>query len=291
MACRHSLGLALFIRCIIGLTESASFPAVYHFFPLWVPIEEKTFMIPFIGSGMYMGEIIGFSLSGVLVGTDIRLGDYYYGGWQSVFYIFGLAGILWFPFWVFRVYESPDAHPYMSKEEVLLIKKGKIFTTVKDLKHETDPFDSTNPLQSHVENNATVTVKSHKGKAVSIENNEDSCFEESLLGTDITPVLHATNEINFANDTHHHTPGENRQRSRIISVVSDANDDYSDRIPYYHFFTHPVALTLFINSWTFVSFFLKLSSHVYTNVGYFLYHRDSSDLRYYLKCLPFSLMS
>jgi hypothetical protein len=35
----------------IGLCESATFPAIYHFFPIWVPIKEKTLMIPAIVSG------------------------------------------------------------------------------------------------------------------------------------------------------------------------------------------------------------------------------------------------
>jgi len=127
MACRSSFAVALILRCIIGFTESASFPAVYHFFPIWVPLEEKTLMIPFIASGMYMGEIVGFPMSGVLCGSDINIGGYSYGGWSSVFYIFGLAGILWFPFWALRAYESPDDHPHISKEEVMWIKKGMLY--------------------------------------------------------------------------------------------------------------------------------------------------------------------
>ncbi len=87
-------------------------------------------MIPVIGSGMYMGEIIGFSLSGALVGSDISIGDYYYGGWQSVFYVFGLLGILWFPLWALRAYESPDTHPYITKEEIAWIKKGILFSSL-----------------------------------------------------------------------------------------------------------------------------------------------------------------
>lgn len=50
-ACKASFGLALFIRALIGLCESASFPAVFHFFPLWIPLAEKTFLIPTILSG------------------------------------------------------------------------------------------------------------------------------------------------------------------------------------------------------------------------------------------------
>lgn len=40
-ACKQSFGLALFVRAIIGFFESASFPAVFHFFPIWIPLKGK----------------------------------------------------------------------------------------------------------------------------------------------------------------------------------------------------------------------------------------------------------
>ena len=52
IACRTSFALAILIRVAIGFFESATFPAVFHFFPLWVAEAERTFMIPFIVSGM-----------------------------------------------------------------------------------------------------------------------------------------------------------------------------------------------------------------------------------------------
>ena len=43
---------------------------------------------------MYMGEIIGFSLAGVLVESTITVGGSDLGGWPSVFYCFGMFGIV-----------------------------------------------------------------------------------------------------------------------------------------------------------------------------------------------------
>ncbi|RYG99618.1 MFS transporter [archaeon] len=132
MACRGSFGLGLFIRALIGFCESASFPAVFHFFPQWVPIKEKTFMIPAIISGMYMGEIVGFSLSGLLLSSNIYMNGYNYGQWQSVFYIFGFMGIVWFPFWAYFAHENPAHHPTISPEEVALINDGKIISSLNE---------------------------------------------------------------------------------------------------------------------------------------------------------------
>ena len=125
MACNHSFAAALTIRVLIGFFESASFPAIYHFFPIWVPTSEKTFMIPFIISGIYLGEIVGFSFSGILAESEIYINGQFYGGWPSIFYVFGLSGILWFPLWCYAAYESPAVHPYISEEELQYMRSGE----------------------------------------------------------------------------------------------------------------------------------------------------------------------
>ena len=35
-------------------------------------------------------------------------------GWESVFYIFGSIGVVWFTCWIFLVYEKPQNHPRIS---------------------------------------------------------------------------------------------------------------------------------------------------------------------------------
>lgn len=134
MACNHSFGAALFIRVLIGFFESANFPAIYHFFPIWVPNNEKTFMIPFIVCGIYLGEIVGFSFSGILAESEIYINGEFYGGWPSIFYVFGLAGLLWFPLWIVAAYESPSVHPYISAEELQFMREGKTLLFIHETK-------------------------------------------------------------------------------------------------------------------------------------------------------------
>lgn len=97
----------------------------------------------------------------------------------------------------------------------------------------------------------------------SIENDSDPGFVDALLGTyDNVPTLHATNEINFAQDAHpHYNNTHAHEKQRIVSIASEKDDSFSSRIPYYQFFTHPVSLTLFFNSWTFVSALFFSSFH------------------------------
>ncbi|KAK2493265.1 hypothetical protein MC885_004092 [Smutsia gigantea] len=58
--------------------------------------------------GSYAGAVIAMPLAGVLV---------QYIGWASVFYIYGMFGIIWYTFWLLQAYESPAAHPTISEEE------------------------------------------------------------------------------------------------------------------------------------------------------------------------------
>ena len=81
-------------------------------------------MIPVILSGVCVGKIIGFSLSGMLADSSYVLNGEEWGGWQSIFYLFGLMGLLWFPVWMLVAHESPAVHPTISVEEVLFINRG-----------------------------------------------------------------------------------------------------------------------------------------------------------------------
>ena len=46
------------------------------------------------------------------------------GDWPSVFYVFGMAGVLWFPLWALRAHESPETHPSITPEEYDFVKRG-----------------------------------------------------------------------------------------------------------------------------------------------------------------------
>ena len=72
----------------------------------------------------YFGEIIGFAASGYLASSTIVIGGYDYGDWPSIFYVFGILGVLWFPLWALLAHESPDTHPTITQEEYLFVKRG-----------------------------------------------------------------------------------------------------------------------------------------------------------------------
>ena len=58
--------------------------------------------------GAQAGNVIALPLGGLLADEV---------SWESAFYVFGILGCIWFVFWVFLVFDSPDTHPRISKEE------------------------------------------------------------------------------------------------------------------------------------------------------------------------------
>ncbi len=251
VAARSSLGLTLFLRAIIGFFESATFPAIFYYFPIWVPLEEKTFMIPAIVSGMYMGEIVGFSLSGMLVESDLAIAGWYFGGWQSVFYVFGLLGVVWFPYWALFAYDSPEKHPYITQEEVRFINAGKEFASVREVEQDS----KTTPLLFNADTVQGMSESEHADAENPLHGNGPSGRRNSRT--------RSRSRSNSAADTSEGLFGGaserlvSAERKRNISIISEEDrEEASARIPWGAFFTNKVSLTLFANSWVFVSSFL-----------------------------------
>lgn len=52
-----------------------------------------------------MGNLFSLGLSGFIAEGL---------GWESIFYIFGGAGLVWMVFWIFLVFSTPAQHPRIS---------------------------------------------------------------------------------------------------------------------------------------------------------------------------------
>ena len=53
-----------------------------------------------------MGNVVSLPISGILADEV---------SWQSVFYVFGTLGVIWFVFWAWIVYDTPATHSRMSQ--------------------------------------------------------------------------------------------------------------------------------------------------------------------------------
>jgi len=63
-----------------------------------------------------------YSFKGAQVGNvaSMQLGGFlmrYTNSWTSVFYVFGIFGLLWLIFWFVLIYNHPNRHPFISSKE------------------------------------------------------------------------------------------------------------------------------------------------------------------------------
>ena len=65
-------------------------------------------MAGIVYSGAQAGTVLSLPISGFLCDAF---------GWPSVFYVFGLLGLVWWVAWCYLVYDSPRAHPRISSAE------------------------------------------------------------------------------------------------------------------------------------------------------------------------------
>ncbi|KAK7151967.1 hypothetical protein R3I94_008337 [Phoxinus phoxinus] len=107
-AARVHYGCVLFVRILQGLVEGVTYPACHGMWSKWAPPMERSRLATTSFCGSYAGAVIAMPLAGILV---------QYVGWPSVFYIYGVFGIIWYIFWLLLAYNSPAIHPTISEEE------------------------------------------------------------------------------------------------------------------------------------------------------------------------------
>ncbi|KAH6935243.1 hypothetical protein HPB50_004812 [Hyalomma asiaticum] len=103
------------IRILQGLAEGLVFPAMHTMIALWTPITSRSRVISIVQSGSDVGAVVAMMASGVLAEST------FLGGWPSIFYVFGFAGIVWFVAWCLLAFDMPSVHPRISYEELEFI--------------------------------------------------------------------------------------------------------------------------------------------------------------------------
>ena len=114
-------GVGFFIGCRIleGLCEGMTYPAMHAMMARWVPLHERSKFVTLIASGAQFGTVVSLPISGLMAANI---------SWQSVFYFFGVLGCVWFIFWAFFVFSTPQAHPRISSDELHYIESNIIGT-------------------------------------------------------------------------------------------------------------------------------------------------------------------
>jgi len=108
LAANTSIYTLVLVRVMEGLGEGVTFPAMHAMLAVWVPPHERSRTAGLVYSGAQAGTVLSLPLSGYLCD---RL------GWESVFYLFGTLGVVWWVMWWYLVYDSPSAHPTIHPAE------------------------------------------------------------------------------------------------------------------------------------------------------------------------------
>src|SRR5258705_12545115 len=116
MAHAFARGLASLsvFRFILGLGEAGNWPGAAKTVAEWFPIRERAFGMAIFNSGAAIGSVVAPPL---IVWLSLTY------GWRTTFIVTGSLGFLWLILWLV-FYETPDRHPWLSKDERELIREG-----------------------------------------------------------------------------------------------------------------------------------------------------------------------
>jgi ACS family sodium-dependent inorganic phosphate cotransporter len=107
-----SLPVLLATRVSLGLGEAATYPSTYNLFQRWIPNNERSRAVAIVLSGLPMGTMLASMVSGWMVERF---------GWPSVFYAFGLVGLVWALIWHLEIHDHPLEHPRLGESERQLL--------------------------------------------------------------------------------------------------------------------------------------------------------------------------
>jgi sugar phosphate permease len=99
-------------RGLFGAGESAAFPSSSRALVPWLPAHRRAFGQGFQHSGARFGAAVAPTLV-VLMMTRFN--------WRTVFYLLGIAGILWSLVWYWYYRDAPQDHPSVNAAELRLL--------------------------------------------------------------------------------------------------------------------------------------------------------------------------
>jgi MFS transporter, ACS family, hexuronate transporter len=108
----HGFGSFLAFRFLLGVGESANWPAATKVVSEWFPKKERALATAFFDSGSSIGGAIA---------PFLILPFYLHWGWRAAFPVPGLLGFLWLIGWR-KLYYTPDTHPRISQAELDFIQ-------------------------------------------------------------------------------------------------------------------------------------------------------------------------
>lgn len=120
IAAAASLPLLFVTRALMGAGEAGLFPSVFNLFSRWTPASQRSRFVALVLSGAPLGNVFGLAVSGWIAATF---------GWQAIFYIFGIVGLLWAVIWIPTAWNEPRQHPRITQAEIDLLEEGRKYAS------------------------------------------------------------------------------------------------------------------------------------------------------------------
>ncbi|XP_031843952.1 major facilitator superfamily transporter 9 isoform X2 [Nomia melanderi] len=108
-----SVYIFIALRIIEGICEGVTYPCIHAIWSQWAPPLERSKLATLAFSGSFLGTVFAMPVAGIMAE---------YLGWESIFYVFGAAGLVWFFLWWIIVKDKPEDDPYISEAELEYIK-------------------------------------------------------------------------------------------------------------------------------------------------------------------------
>lgn len=128
-------GLAVFIvtRMLLGAAEGVGFPAVHSMLGKWIPSNERSRSVSLVTAFSYLGAIFSSIVASAL------LKPY---GWRSIFYSFGLVGLLWCIPWIYFAENEPSERHHIAFDELDTVVISASRRRYSRVNHELSSTDS-----------------------------------------------------------------------------------------------------------------------------------------------------
>ncbi|MFT3827157.1 MAG: MFS transporter [Chitinophagaceae bacterium] len=108
----HSLARSVlsfnFFRFLLGLSEAGNWPGATKSNAEWFPAKERAIAQGIFGAGASLGSVIAAPVIAAL---------FLAFGWKATFALIAVLGILWIIPWLLINKNTPDKHPWITKEE------------------------------------------------------------------------------------------------------------------------------------------------------------------------------
>ncbi|XP_034941000.1 vesicular glutamate transporter 3-like [Chelonus insularis] len=111
---RVNVYLLIVLRIIEGIFEGVTYPCIHSIWANWAPPLERSKLATLAFSGSFVGTVFAMPACAIMAE---RL------GWPSVFYVFGIIGLIWYALWCYIVTDRPEDDSRISESELRYIKK------------------------------------------------------------------------------------------------------------------------------------------------------------------------